>query len=739
MKKIILAALLMLSAEFLFSADDKQPIDFIVVMDTSSSMHRYYKDVSEYAIGPLIRSFLRFDDTFHLISFSGSPKLEITRKINGQEDITTIIARMLLLYPLDPYSDIISALAYSSGYLNDLPENRQKTLVFISDGEHAPQPGSIHHGLTEDETDRKAAEIAQRLKGNGWSFFFIKIPDALEKSAAGVGKSAPAGTSKQLESSSQDQRDSKAETTGNQAIIRPGTSAQSPSAERTRQDQRTTETAATQILQKSDSPEIPSSKNAPVPPIADAAPHSGAENGTTKAADAIDKPGSILNSVTEVLGAPVIEWDGTETKSQGEALATALGSISVVFPEDLGQIPRRTTIKITVKNPSPNPVLMETIAIMVNGVDRMERRAFKKLPPRSQDTIKLNIELPKDMTDGATEFEIRPIFAGSIRTAPEAAVIKADIVSSSLLDGFVNLVPVLLIALAVAGAAFIAFLIIVLAGRLHASPKRAMATAAGTSDNIRKERKEAEPTRAPVIAVVGLAAVPEARPTSIPAVGRAIGTAPSAAIAATAVGHAAGVGPAGGLAVGPAATAANAASRQSAAESQKSIVSQRMLSETTSANVQKKLLPTRAVAAATVAPTAYEPLKVPYIVKKTDARIMLSLHVDDQNTAIGRRNIHLLKAGHVLTLGGGRSDFLVFLVRMPHRIADIRFDGERCILIPRRPDLFIDTGMDTVEDCIGKPIRVVSEKGYILNFRIERYQNPLDSLNKFLHSIEIPG
>jgi len=155
--------------------------------------------------------------------------------------------------------------------------------------------------------------------------------------------------------------------------------------------------------------------------------------------------------------------------------------------------------------------------------------------------------------------------------------------------------------------------------------------------------------------------------------------------------------------------------------------------------VQQKMLSTAAAAGKTFAPPTYESSRVPYIIKKSDARIMLSLHVDDQNTAVGRRNIHLLKAGQVLTLGGGRSDFLIFLVRIPHRIADVRFDGERCILIPRRPDLFIETGMDTIEDCIGKPISIVSEKGYVLRFSIERYQNPLDSLNKFLHSIEVPG
>ncbi|GAB1482822.1 hypothetical protein MASR2M78_16380 [Treponema sp.] len=66
------------------------------------------------------------------------------------------------------------------------------------------------------------------------------------------------------------------------------------------------------------------------------------------------------------------------------------------------------------------------------------------------------------------------------------------------------------------------------------------------------------------------------------------------------------------------------------------------------------------------------------------------LFVEDQNTAIGRRNVHLLKAGSTLSTGGGRSDFLVFLVPLPQHVADIRFDGEQCIFVPRRTEFFRD-------------------------------------------------
>jgi hypothetical protein len=124
---------------------------------------------------------------------------------------------------------------------------------------------------------------------------------------------------------------------------------------------------------------------------------------------------------------------------------------------------------------------------------------------------------------------------------------------------------------------------------------------------------------------------------------------------------------------------------------------------------------------------------------KIEGPLMLSLFVEDQNTMIGKRNIHLAKPGYNFTIGGGKSDFLIFLVSVPPHIAEVRVDGERCTFIPRRPQYFPDTGSQQISDCIGKMIRIVSEKGYELHLRMERYEDPLLSLNRLLHSVDVPG
>ncbi|MDR0623259.1 MAG: hypothetical protein LBG10_02400, partial [Treponema sp.] len=63
----------------------------------------------------------------------------------------------------------------------------------------------------------------------------------------------------------------------------------------------------------------------------------------------------------------------------------------------------------------------------------------------------------------------------------------------------------------------------------------------------------------------------------------------------------------------------------------------------------------------------------------------------------------------------------------------------RCTFIPRKPQYFPDIGSQQVPDCIGKTIRIISDKKYELNFRMERYEDPLKALNRLLRSVQVPG
>jgi len=117
---------------------------------------------------------------------------------------------------------------------------------------------------------------------------------------------------------------------------------------------------------------------------------------------------------------------------------------------------------------------------------------------------------------------------------------------------------------------------------------------------------------------------------------------------------------------------------------------------------------------------------------------MLNLFVEEQNTAIGRRNVHALKRGSTYTVGGGASDFLIFLVPVPSRLGQLYFDGNNCTFTPLKPKYFPDIGSTPVHECIGKTIRILSDKNYEVFFHFERYRDPLIALNQLLHSIQVP-
>jgi hypothetical protein len=119
--------------------------------------------------------------------------------------------------------------------------------------------------------------------------------------------------------------------------------------------------------------------------------------------------------------------------------------------------------------------------------------------------------------------------------------------------------------------------------------------------------------------------------------------------------------------------------------------------------------------------------------------LLLNLFVEDQNTAIGKRNIHSLKTGYSLSVGGGKSDFLIFLVPVASNIGEIRRDGGLCTFIPRKPKYFPDLGSNEMRDCINKTIRVVSDRNYEVRFRFEQYEDPLQELNRLFNSLRVPG
>jgi len=524
MKKLLFVLILvthLVFGVFCQSSNSSGPMDLIVLLDTSASMSASYRETSDYLIGPFLKEFLRIGDTFHLISFSAAPRLEISRLIEGQGDVETIIARMLLMYPLDPESNLSGALSFAESFTSSLP-SRSKKVILISDGD-AANTQSLVDGSTS------------RFRGLGSDFQYIKVP--VTGNGPGSGRAAPAQTA-----SSQGSQTTQTAQQGSQTAqgSAQGTTQGAQTAQSTQQNETAQTTQTAQGAQTS--------------------PSQSAQ--TTESAQ-------------------------PESSSQGTQGATQAGSSQA-----------------------------QTSA----GPAATQESSGASGPAQIQ---------PQSPAQGT----------GQTQTAQAS--------SSGIAIG--NIPTPLIIALALLLLLILILIIIFASRRLHKSPNRVISKAASPASSASSETKASQYT--------------ETRKTE-----QVLGYPPT----------------------------------------------------------QMRPLPKDKVYDENTLPSDGSPL-------------MLNLFVLDQNTAIGKRNIHSLKPGYSFTVGGGNSDFLIFLVPVPPNIAEVRLDGRNCTFTPRKPQYFPDIGSQSVSNCIGKTFRVISDKKYELHIRLERYEDPLHALNKMLRSIKVPG
>jgi hypothetical protein len=538
MKKLVLTVFLILSSFFTVSGQEG-PIDLILLLDTSSSMSASYREVNNYMTGAFLRDFLRSGDTFHLIPFGGSPRVDVSRRIEGRGDLETIIGRMLLQYPLEPWSDIAAALSYAENYASTLPA-RPKKVVLLSDGDASPQPGSASRPLDEAGLQSLIDSAKDRLRGRGISLDYVKVSPGSATPLANLPASG-----------------------------RPPRVLQAP-------------------------PELPAAQPLSAAPSGVQPPVSGTETGPGFPGQGPGAPGG----------------------------SGGYGEPGTTFPGGQG--------------PDPWPGAFDPGTSPADAPGSETAPFDSGFPAGAGDG-----GFPEDGAlpagDGTDPAYGDGADTGPISPRPPA---RYDRSGPSL--------PII-IGLAALGLAVLALIIFLVTRRLQGTPNRVMAQAASRTADTSGEES------------------------------------------------------AGQFSDHSAALANYAASQQ-----------------------QRRTGP-------------YTHTYKPQNVDSYDGPLMLNLFVEDQNTFIGKRNIHAVKSGYSFTVGGGKSDFLIFLVPIPPHIGDVRCDGSRCTFTPRKPQYFPDIGSQQVPDCIGKTIRIISDKKYELHFRFERYEDPLKALNRLLHSVQVPG
>jgi hypothetical protein len=577
-KKPKIALFLLAWVALAAGAQSRSPIDLVLLLDTSASMSGSYYDVGDYLTGPFLREFLRIGDTFHLISFSGAPKTELSRRIEGQGDVQTIIGRMLLMYPLQPSSDIAAALGYTERYISALPAERRKQVVLITDG--------VQDGAADLE--ELIAGASGRLKNSGTDFRFIRVPGQIPKAARAA--PVPGLPEAAAAQASPPPVQSPAQATAVQPPAQPPVAVPPavPPPARTQPAQTLDRTAAAA------SQPIPAQATQPPVP---------AQTSTT-APQPVQPPAAVP---------PTARTQPAQTPDR-----TAASPASQPIPAQAAQPPVPAQTSTTAPQPAQAPAAVPP-------------------PARTQPAQTL------DRT-AAVQPPVTPPVAENI-TTPESRRQAGG--------GFALPANFLFIGLGLLATIILALIVFLMLRRFHSSPGHVIAAASGT---------------------------------------------------------------------GPSPYAAETAAHDTARIKQNAD----MLSGYAT-DQRRGSIPPPSI-------TYTEDSPVP-----EGGPLMLRFFVADQNTAIGRRNIHFVKAGFTFTIGGGRSDFLIFLVPIPPHIAEIRYDGRTCTFYPRRPEFFPDIGSQPVPDCLGKTIRVISKTGYELYIRVEKYENPLTALNRLLASITVPG
>jgi hypothetical protein len=107
-----------------------------------------------------------------------------------------------------------------------------------------------------------------------------------------------------------------------------------------------------------------------------------------------------------------------------------------------------------------------------------------------------------------------------------------------------------------------------------------------------------------------------------------------------------------------------------------------------------------------------------------------------QNPHIGHRNVHTLRPGDTLTVGGGRSAYLVYFVAVPADMAHLTYDGSVHTFVPVHADLFPEVGGPVV-DCLGREIPATSPRGYRFTMVFRPFRSPLDEINDLMRSIRV--
>jgi hypothetical protein len=313
-KRILTFVLFVLVGRAAMASD----VDLVVVMDTSESMFPHFEDLRSYLLEDLLKEKLHRGDTFHLLSFSGSPELETAVQLADERAAEKAFGRLALLAPLGRYTDLIAALRFVHQYVRQLPEGNPKTILLLTDGIHDPPPGSPNR-LPPEGARAAVRAAAEAIRREGWTVQALKVPAELT------------------------------------------------------------------------------------------------------AADKANGLPSYLEEIAAGLGIAVIPYDPARN---AEVTGILTGYPTLAFPEPLGEVGRRFTVPLRVRNFSKEPILVRLSAAQIDHVEVLERPAEVAVLADSSAVLEARLRLPLSFPTGAQERILALEVPAGLRISPVQGAIS---------------------------------------------------------------------------------------------------------------------------------------------------------------------------------------------------------------------------------------------------------------------------------------------------------------------------
>ena len=402
---------------------------------------------------------------------------------------------------------------------------------------------------------------------------------------------------------------------------------------------------------------------------------------------------SYLGDISAALGVPVIPYPRQDKTS---ITGVATGYPTLIFPPALGPVGNSFTAAFRLKNWKNEPIILSLSSVQSEGSELLARKVSVTVTARSETAFNVPLRLPMSYPRGSHDAAVHLVFDDDPRISPTDGTLSFTYTGKGGLPiPRLTFLYVLYILLGLAALYLLVRLFLYLRKKLGEAP------------------------------LVGLARGNEA-----------LDDAPMEAGESTGHGGSAGRG------------GARAGSMRTAVAARSPVAAPRAVSRSRATPQSRAPVPSPAaprsrasrvpLVGRSTPPTVPLRPTVTSIRKafpRPDGRAslppLIEMRVQQQSRRIGFRNVHRIAPGAVKTVGGRLSSFLVFLVPVPSRIAEIRNVDGRYVFTPVRADLF--PGLSgPVEDCIGKGIPFMSPSGKEQMLYFLEWESPLDEVNRVL-------